>query len=145
MITKIVAFSFLSLVCLTACNSSNKAEAQNVEQNTKTENYVLLGKKAKLTYPEFEAEVHYISDRKLHWKTLTNQGKVAEGDEEVSYKQLSSTQFLINWIESSGMSVSQVVDMEKGRVTAFITYGDENSSRGKRSSNLIEGKWMIIN
>lgn len=103
----------------------------------------LIGKKGILTYPDFKAEVTYKSENQLHWKTVNAEGVVSEGEETISYKQVGDYLFFINWIEEDGLTVSQVIDTKKGSVEAFLSYADDTSSRGKRSSNFIQGTFQF--
>lgn len=129
-----------------SCNpKSEKAEVSGSVKDINVETVSLTGKKAKLIYPEFEAEVYYTSEKILHWKTTDESGKTAEGDENISYKKIGESQFFLNWIEKDGITVSQIIDTKKGTVTAFLSYNDDKSKRGKRSADFIEGKWQQIN
>lgn len=136
----------LALLMLTACQS-NKEEDKQSEVSTEkpTEaTFVLIGKKAKLVYPDFEAEMEYLSEDQLHWKTVSATGEISEGIEKASYKQLNASQFFISWIEQDGLSVSQIIDMKEGKVFVFLTYADENSPRGKRAAQFMEGTWKAL-
>lgn len=143
--SKVISAVLLTLVLTVSCNNSENKKTETAEQSETLKNYVLLGKKAKLEYPDFTAEVQYISDTELHWKTTDTEGKEVEGSEKIDYKQLNASQFFVNWIEQDGITVSQIVDMQKGDVTVYISHEDKNSPRGKRAGNLIAGKWTEIN
>lgn len=95
-------------------------------------------------YPDFKAEVHYLTDSTLHWKTTSADGKINEADEKMFYKKLNEHQFFLNWIEADGISISQVIDTKAKTVTAFGTVADEKSPRGKRSSMNLEGSFEFI-
>ena len=144
--------TFLALAAaLIGCNCpSNKNCNQSCPVNTATsttevipakEPVVLIGKKALLTYPSLKAEVQYLSDNQLHWKTTDSQGQVAEQTNALTLKAINSTQYFLSWVENDGTTVSQVIDTEKGTVTAFLTY-DNN---GKRVSELLEGSFELLN
>lgn len=140
-IIAILTISFLSS-CQTSHEKSttdNKLVSQKV-----TEDYPLIGQQALLTYPEFKAEVSYLSDSTLHWKTTTSEGKISEGSEKVFYKKLNDHQYFLNWIEQDGLSISQVIDVKEGKVTAFGTFADDKSPRGKRSSITLEGTFDFV-
>ncbi|MCI0921752.1 MoaF-related domain-containing protein [Sphingobacterium rhinopitheci] len=127
-----ISFLFILLTTLSCQQQTDKED---------TKEYNIIGKKATITYPEFEAEVNYISDQKLHWKTTHKDGIVNEGEEKIFFKKISKTEFLINWIEVDGLTVSKIVNVETGDVNAFISYRDENSTRGEREGFMIQGKW----
>lgn len=133
---KKLILSVITMVGLVSCN--NKIETKPNEQN------VLVGKKGLLTYPEFKAEVSYLTDSTLHWKTTANNGEIAEGTEKIFAKKLNENQYFLNWIEKDGTSISQIIDLKEKKVTIFGTFEDENSERGKRGSMNIEGNFEFI-
>ncbi|WP_460484466.1 MoaF-related domain-containing protein [Capnocytophaga sp. HP1101] len=101
----------------------------------------LVGKQALLKYPALTAEVQYLSDTQIHWKTTDDKGQVAEQTNALTLKSINPTQYFLSWVENDGTTVSQVVDTEKGTVTAFLTYDDN----GKRVSQLLEGSFELKN
>lgn len=138
---KIAFVAIVGITLLTACNNNSNKTDNTTSTPNSTENYELIGKKATLVYPEFKAEVNYLSDSTLHWKTTTPDGKVNEGDEKIVYKKLNDHQYFLNWIEKDGLSISQVIDTKENSVMAFGTYADEKSPRGKRSGMTLEGSF----
>ena len=126
-----------------ACNQKTTTVTKKSNAGI-AESFTLTGKKAKLVYPEFQAEVNYISDDEIHWKTLDKSGKKAEGDEKISLKKIRDRLFFVNWIEKDGTTVSQVIDAQKGTVQVYLTYTDDKSNRANRSSVFMEGKWQEL-
>ena len=136
---------------LIGCNCPNNKNCnQSCPVNTTTpttevasvkEPVVLIGKKALLTYPSLKAEVQYLSDNQLHWKTTDSQGQVAEQTNALTLKAINPTQYFLSWVENDGTTVSQVIDTEKGTVTTCLTYED----KGKRLSELLEGSFELLN
>ncbi len=104
----------------------------------------LFGRRARIEYPEFVAEVSYISAGELRWRTTAPDGTVAEGLETPFYRRLSENQHFLSWIESDGFTVSQVIDTKKLRVVGFGSYSDEASQRGRRAGTLLEGKIAFV-
>lgn len=144
--------TFLALaVALIGCNCPNNKNCnQSCPVNTTTpttevasvkEPVVLIGKKALLTYPSLKAEVQYLTDNQLHWKTTDSQGQVAEQTNALTLKAINPTQYFLSWVENDGTTVSQVIDTEKGTVTTYLTYED----KGKRLSELLEGSFELLN
>ncbi|WP_460484572.1 MoaF-related domain-containing protein [Capnocytophaga sp. HP1101] len=72
------------------------------------------------------------------WKTTDDKGQVAEQTNALTLKSMNPTQYFLNWVEDDGTTVSQVIDTEKGSVTAFLTYDDGS---GKRVAQLLEGSF----
>jgi hypothetical protein len=109
------------------------------------ENYLLIGKKGIITFPEMKARVNYLSENKLHWKTTDSEGTIVEGDEEISYKTLTENLHFLNWIEKDGFTVSQIIDTKNKTVTAFWSFSDDESERGKRASDFVTGIFEFDN
>lgn len=144
---KKVFTAVIALLLLASCQlSPSKEESVTQSSSTvdSTGDYTLIGKKAKLVYPQFTAEVSYLTDSTLHWKTTTPDGKISEGEEHVFLKRLNDYQYFLNWIEKDGLTISQVIDVKASKVTAFGTYADENSPRGKRSGMRLEGSFEFV-
>lgn len=141
----------MTLMAILASCQKNENKPQNKENDStvvtteQQEDYTLIGKKGLLVYPEFKAEVSYLSDSTLHWKTTQPDGSVHEGDEQIFFKKLNDHQYFLNWIEQDGLSISQVIDVKAKTVTAFGTFADDKSPRGKRSSMNLEGTFEFIN
>ncbi|PXY42446.1 hypothetical protein DMB65_03350 [Flavobacterium cheongpyeongense] len=119
-------------------------QTQNTERLTELQQ-LLVGKKGKITFPEMIAEVNYLNDSTLHWKTTSKEGIVVEGYEKMYYKKLTDNLHFLNWIEKDGWTVSQIIDTKAGTVKAFWSFADEKSQRGKRTSMFVDGKFEFIN
>ncbi len=142
MIKKIGTLIIISGLFLISCNENQKKEKNVTRENNKTmEDFTLIGKKGIITFPEMKAEVSYISDNKLHWKTTDNKGVIAEGDENINYEKLTDSIHFLNWIEKDGWTVSQIINTKEGKVKAYWSFNDEKSLRGKRSSMFVDGKF----
>ena len=132
----------LLIFCIAVAFASCKDEPakKSITKDTSDKTAVeIIGKQAVLTYPDFTAEVSYLSDTTLHWKSVNSQGKAAEGDEKISYKKLNESLFFLNWIEEDGLTVSQVIDLKQKKVTSYVSFAEENSNRGKRAAIFLEG------
>lgn len=140
-----VAAAFIGCNCPNNKNCNQSCPANKATSTTEVipakEPVVLIGKKALLTYPSLKAEVQYLSDNQLHWKTTDPQGQVAEQTNALTLKAINPTQYFLSWVEDDGTTVSQVIDIEKGTVTAYLTYED----KGKRVSELLEGSFELVN
>ena len=137
----------LAMVALfTACDCPNKTCVANTHTPT-TEAVAtpapvnIIGKQAILKYPTLTAEVSYLSEKEIHWKTTDDKGQVAEQTNALTLKSINATQYFLSWVENDGTTVSQVIDTEKGTVTAFLTYEEG----GKRVSQLLEGTFELAN
>lgn len=143
---------FLSITTLStlllACNGNDKKKGissisdtiLNISKTNIDTTFALSGKKITIEYPEMKAEVEYLSDSTLHWKTTSLENIVEDGFEKISIQQISNNLFFINWIEKDGITVSQVLDITNKRVYAYMSFSDKGSPRGQRSAILTEGK-----
>jgi len=59
----------------------------------------------------------------------------------VRHRQLGAT--ILNWIEKTGFTVSQVIDTAQGTVQAFWSFADPASEGGHRSSMFVEGRFRF--
>lgn len=121
---------------LTSCSEKSVKAAENKVD----ESFSLVGKHATIEYPEMKAEIQYLSDSTLHWKTTSLENEVHEATEKMSYKQVADGLFFVNWIEQDGITVSQVLDSKKGIVSVYLSFADKESDRGERSAIFMEGK-----
>lgn len=126
---------------LISCNSQKDEKEMGKEATTTVSNFSLVGKKAKLIYPELTAEVHYINETQIHWRTTDKEGNIAEETDTLTLKPLGNGLFFLNWIENDGTTVSQVIDTQKKAVSAYLTFSDET---GKRNSLFLEGSFELL-
>lgn len=141
MIKKIGILIIISGLFFTSCNNQNSDKNSTTEIKESKLDFVLIGKKGIITFPEMKAEVIYISDSTLHWKTTDNKGVVAEGNENISYEKLTDNIYFLNWIEKDGWTVSQIINTKDGKVKAYWSFNDEKNLRGKRSSMFVDAKF----
>ncbi|MGY0038574.1 MoaF-related domain-containing protein [Pedobacter sp. NJ-S-72] len=78
-----------------------------------------------------------------HWKTVDAKGVVAEESEHVFYQKVSDHSYFLNWMEDSGLTVSQVIDTQDMKVTAYLTYKDATGPSG-RKTEFLHGKFEYI-
>lgn len=90
-----------------------------------------------------KVEEKFLSDTTLHWKYTGPDGVSTESDEHITYRKIGNGLFFVNWIEKTGLTVSQVLDVKKGTAIAFTTLFDEKSDRGQRSSRFLEGSLVV--
>jgi hypothetical protein len=138
--------AILGAVLLAGCASTNSdpSVVSNGEPQSTDATYTLIGKQARLTFPEMTADVSYKSETTLHWKAVDKKGAVSEGDEQLFYQRLDDHLHFLNWIEKDGWTVSQIIDTRKGTVKAFWSFADEKSPRGKRTPLFVDGKFEFV-
>ncbi|MEN2399229.1 hypothetical protein GKZ90_0005540 [Flavobacterium sp. MC2016-06] len=137
----VVAFSFLAFGFTSISNTAVTIPSisKTVNQTEKGTSQI-IGKTAVITFSQFQVEETFVSESVLHWKIKNENGSYNESDEQISFKRLNDHQFFINWIEKTGLTVSQIIDAQNGTVTSFVSNKDEKSDRGQRSANFLQGK-----
>jgi hypothetical protein len=138
-----IGLALIASLFIGACSNNNKADNSALEKTP--ESIGIIGKTATITFPAFQVDETFVSDTVLHWKIVGEKGAITEGDEKVSFKKINDHQFFINWIEKTGLTVSQVVDPTKETVVSFISREDSQSASGKRAANFLEGTFKIKN
>jgi hypothetical protein len=134
---------------LAACNGNNNTgkgtdtASKNAGAGSSENSINIIGKTGTVTFPQFSVDETFVSDSILHWKIVDEKGSVTEGDEKVRFKKINESQYFVNWIEKTGLTVSQILDSNKGTATAFVSRADEKSDRGKRSANFLEGSFKL--
>lgn len=123
----------LALLASACCCKQDKCNTQDHE-------ITLIGHKATLSYPGLTANVKYLNDSTIYWKTTDEKDSVAEETNRMVMKKIDGTMFFVNWIEKDGTTGSQVIDVEKKTVEAFLTLDD---AKGKRIAQMLEGTYEL--
>lgn len=105
----------------------------------------LQGKTLDLNYASGD---HYyvsiLSENQLRWKSIgVSDGGPSEETEDYTVKEIATNVYFVSWMEQSGMTVSEVIDLPNQKVYATITWGDETKANG-RDSVSIEGTATIL-
>ena len=129
----IIALTSIVLLTSVCCCKQDKC-------NTQDHDIILIGHKATLSYPGLTANVKYLNDSTIYWKTTDKKDSVAEETNRMVMKKIDGTMFFVNWIEKDGTTGSQVIDVEKKTVEAFLTLDD---AKGKRIAQMLEGTYEL--
>ena len=129
----IIALTSIVLLTSVCCCKQDKC-------NTQDHDIILIGHKATLSYPGLTANVKYLNDSTIYWKTTDEKDSVAEETNRMVVKKIDGTKFFVNWIEKDGTTVSQVIDVEKKTVEAFLTFDD---AKGKHIAQMLEGTYEL--
>ena len=148
--------AFFILSCEKPNNAGQKTgiNHEKTEDNSQSENLStaktpvnIIGKKATITYPDFVAEVEYISPTKVRWKTTDIDGNTLEETSTAGIKQISDTQFLVHWVEDDGTAVSQLIDTEKGSASVLLSIYNEGEETYNEGNGIeirsIEGEFSL--
>jgi hypothetical protein len=129
----IIALTSIVLLTSVCCCKQDKC-------NTQDHDIILIGHKATLSYPGLTTNVKYLNDSTIYWKTTDEKDSVAEETNRMVMKKIDGTMFFVNWIEKDGTTGSQVIDVEKKTVEAFLTLDD---AKGKRIAQMLEGTYEL--
>src|SRR5262249_43684495 len=90
-----------------------------------------IGKKIIIRYESgLEVKAHYESATELAWEALTGPSKGTSGNETIYSSEVAPNVFFISWLENHGVSVSNVLDLNDRRMTAFVTF---DAGKGRQS------------
>jgi phenolic acid decarboxylase len=127
----------LSLIYILFGVLNATAGASRVQEKTMS----FQGKKVLIRYKSgLEVKAHYKNATTLEWEALTGDSKGMKGTEKIHALEVAPNVFFINWLENSGVTVSQVLDLNKFVVSSFVTF---DSGTG-RQSMLDEGTVIEI-
>lgn len=139
-----LAMPTLSAAPLTTTDTTAVTTTAKAEQPT-TLFQQLQGKTLDLNYSSGD---HYyvsiLSEDQLRWKSIgVSDGGPTEETENYTVKQIATNVYFVSWMEQSGMTVSEVIDLPNQKVYATITWGDDTKANG-RDSVTIEGTATIL-
>lgn len=88
----------------------------------------LSGLRFQIDYPEFSFENRYLDDKTVVWKSingLSMTGKDAgvEVTEQATVINLTLNEFLVSWVEESGLGVTQHLNFNSGQIHSLIRDG----------------------
>jgi hypothetical protein len=90
-----------------------------------------VGRKIIIRYESgLEVKAHYLSATELTWEALTSPSKGTSGAETIYSSEVAPDVFFISWLENNGVSVSNVLDLNNRRMTAFVTF---DAGKGRQS------------
>ncbi|WP_216823545.1 MoaF-related domain-containing protein [Niastella vici] len=141
---KFIAAAITIMLLIAACHTNNTGNTAPTGKDTLVAPTEIIGKTGFIAFPGgVKVEENFLSDTTLHWKYTDANGTATQEDEHISYKKINDSLYFINWIEKSGLTVSQILDLKKGTATAFTSRFDEKSDRGQRSSLFLEGSFEV--
>jgi phenolic acid decarboxylase len=82
-----------------------------------------VGKTVRIKYASgLEVEATYETVSRLHWKCLAGPAAGESGTETTQCRTVREGLYIINWIEKSGTTVTNLLDFFENRVTAYVTF-----------------------
>jgi phenolic acid decarboxylase len=80
----------------------------------------IIGKTFQYDYGEGAYEVHFISSTAMTWRRVKGQGTGEGATETCQIQPISQNLYFINWIETDGLCVSQVLDLNENRISVSL-------------------------
>ncbi|MDR2929728.1 MAG: hypothetical protein LBV06_02295 [Propionibacteriaceae bacterium] len=93
----------------------------------------------------YHFRIDYLPNHQMRWTSLKKRtdGAPMTGVETYHLHQQGEHIFTLNWIEDSGLSVSQNLDFTKLEVYAFMSWND-STARGGRAILEHQGKITLL-
>lgn len=90
----------------------------------------LFGKKLLLSYESgFQVMGHYTSST-VSWEVRAGAESGSKGTENITVAEVAPNIFFVCWVEASGTTVSQVLDLDHAVVTGFVTFDTPEGRQG---------------
>lgn len=90
----------------------------------------LFGRRFSLKYDNHMEIAGRYRDGAVDWEGLFGPGKGKTGTEKTHTKEVAPGVFFVSWLEATGVTVSQILDLNTMRVSGFVTWpvGNERES-----------------
>jgi hypothetical protein len=83
----------------------------------------LRGRKLRFEYDNgVELTAEYPGANELVWRALAGPAAGTEGTEIYECAEVAPEVFFVSWLERSGTSVSQVIDLVRGALVSYVTF-----------------------
>jgi phenolic acid decarboxylase len=83
-----------------------------------------IGRTFVLTYDNGLQVVGRYAADSMTWEARTEPDKGTTGTEQIHTREVAPGVFFISWLERSGTTVSQILNLNTDRVSAFVTWTD---------------------
>ena len=101
---------------ISACSSGSGSKQHQTQQahheNIQTADTTLVGKRLYLEFDSNSSVVEYLSSRHLFWSSRDSVHGYKEGEDNYHAVRIGLHVFFVNWVESDGTTVSQVLDLK---------------------------------
>ena len=99
----------------------------------------LQGRKLIYTYKSgLKVEGEFLPGSKVGWRALSGPAAGKSGVETASIAEVRPGLWFISWVESSGTTVSQTLDLDAMTVTNFVTFDAGGTRRGMFDTGTLE-------
>ncbi len=133
---KLIIAGVMSLALLSSCGGGSQIKDTQQPQTDSLNRQSLIGQTLRIDYGDMQAIVSYQRDS-LVWQTSSDSGiSFSEKTTEIpTYETMSDGRVVVTWQEATGEVVTQVLNLEKQEVIAFIyapLSGNQTSRAGVR-------------
>ena len=128
------------LVCFSCTNQNQNEPKSNLissDNSGLVEDLDIVGKVISYTYGESIYHVHVLTDSTLYWEAVQGSEKGVTANEDYKLHRVDNHKIFISWGEENGLSVSQVLDFEKGIVYNHLLR-DRDVSIGMGKIDIVE-------
>ena len=134
-------YTLTASLFFTACHSSDSAHKASHEQAAPIQatDTTLVGKRLHLHFPTNSSTVEYISDDHLFWSSRDSVHGYKEGEDTYHAVRIDSSVFFVNWVETDGTTVSQVLDLKEHTCQTFLTSNIFSKKKDKRVTVVLSG------
>jgi phenolic acid decarboxylase len=99
----------------------------------------LEGRKLIYSYRSgLKVEGEFLSGSRVGWRALTGPAAGKSGTEAASIAELRPGLWFVSWVEGSGTTVSQTLDLEAMTVASFVTFDAGGTRRGMFDTGTLE-------
>lgn len=133
---KLIIAGVMSLALLSSCGGGSQVKDTQQPQTDSLNRQSLIGQTLRIDYGDMQAIVSYQRDS-LVWQTSSDSGiSFSEKTTEIpTYETMSDGRVVVTWQEATGEVITQILNLEKQEVIAFIyapLSGNQTSRAGVR-------------
>jgi phenolic acid decarboxylase len=85
-----------------------------------------------------KVEGEFLGSSRLRWRAITGPAAGKTGEEAASIAELRPGLWFVSWVETSGATVSQTLDLETMTVNNFVTFDTPGGRRGMLDAGTLE-------
>jgi phenolic acid decarboxylase len=99
----------------------------------------LEGRTLVYTYKSgLRVEGEFLGGSRLRWRALAGPAAGKTGEEAASISEVRAGLWFVSWVEASGTTVSQTLDLAAMTVTNYVTFDTPGGRRGMLDTGALE-------
>lgn len=92
----------------------------------------LIGKTAEVLFETgYHFKLEYLTSDSMRWTSLKEEDKGKHETEKIYTHDIENNIVTINWIESTGISVTHIINLEKQTIWAYMNWADSQAYGGR--------------